>query len=94
MTTDMTQEPTDASSSAATELSSMEWDDILALGRSIVSQLQIEEHDTLGRWMSYRLAERPEEADHEPNARDSVADLTLRLWSHRSDWPNGWRPRE
>jgi hypothetical protein len=44
--------------------------------------------------MSYRLAELLKEAEHDPDARDSAADLTLRLWNHRSDWPNGWPPEE
>ena len=70
----------------------MEWADLSELGRAIVSQLNIDEYDTLGRWMAFRLAELLDRAEEDDSSRHAATDLVLRVWGHRSDWPNGWPP--
>ena len=70
----------------------MEWADMVNLGRAIVAQLRIDEYDTLGRWMAFRLAELLDCAAVDDSAQDAATDLILRIWRLRSDWPNGWPP--
>ncbi len=48
--------------------------------------------DTLGRWMAHRLAELMQTAENDEEAKAEATDLILRLWEHRSDWPEGWPP--
>jgi hypothetical protein len=67
------------------------------LGERIVNELGLADGvDTLGRWMSHRLAEqiaRAEEATS-PEMREAAqreaADLILRLWERRERWPRGY----
>ena len=88
----MTQEQPGYTYSGKMEPSLTEWADISKLGRAIVSQLSIDEHDTLGRWMAYRLAELLNQGDSDDSEKEAAADLVLRIWRLRSDWPNGWPP--
>lgn len=48
--------------------------------------------DTLGRWMAHRLAELMQTAEKDEEAKAEATDLILRLWKHRSNWPEGWPP--
>lgn len=48
--------------------------------------------DTLGRWMAHRLAELMQMAEKDEEAKAEATDLILRLWKHRSNWPEGWPP--
>ena len=70
----------------------MEWVEISKLGRAIVSQLNIDEYDTLSRWMAFRLAELIDLAAVDDSVKDAASDLILRVWRLRSDWPSGWPP--
>lgn len=69
-----------------------------SLGEQILSELgKAETTDTLARWMSHRLAELLSRggSDAEATAADvrrEAADLVLRLWARRRDWPVGWPP--
>lgn len=42
--------------------------------------------------MAFRLAELLNRADSDESVKESVADLIIRLWRVRSDWPNRWPP--
>lgn len=66
------------------------------MGERIVAQLGLEDSvDTLGRWIAHRVAELLIRAeDEEEKAKVAATDLILRLWAHRSDWPQGWPPPE
>lgn len=63
---------------------------VLALGTRIAAELDGD--DVLGRWMAHYLAERLaglETLDDEDRhrAQDEIADLIVRLWSHRQGAP-------
>jgi hypothetical protein len=73
---------------------------VLALGERIVEELGLADStDTLGRWMAHRLAELIDRAEHERSAKAreaaaaAASDLVLRMWRHRSAWPQGWPPK-
>ena len=66
------------------------------MGKSIVRELGLgRSNDTLSRWMSHRVAELMDLAEHAPaeadkeEARRECADLILRLWARRTTWPQG-----
>ncbi len=76
------------------------WGDVVQLGELIVSELGLEDsNDTLGRWMSHRLAElmsrvnSVKRAAEREEAQQAAADLIIRLWDHRAGWPEGWPPK-
>ncbi len=75
-------------------------DAVLELGKRIVNQLgPHQEHDTLGRWMAHYIAEKIVQVDTASGKdleekKSACADAILRLWSHRSELPNGKRPFE
>jgi hypothetical protein len=85
--------------SSAKPAVSKPWSDVVALGDRIVRELALDDSvDTLGRWMAHRVAELIDRANKAatPKARNTAAadaaDLVLRLWAHRSNWPKGWPP--
>lgn len=87
------------STSSAKRASSKPWSDVVALGDRIVRDLGLDEStDTLGRWMAHRVAELIDGAntargnDARARAATDATELILRLWAHRSNWPEGWPP--
>ena len=42
--------------------------------------------------MAHRLAELMQAAEDDEEAKTEATDVILRLWKHRSDWPEGWPP--
>jgi hypothetical protein len=84
-----------------TEMESGErFDKVLALGEKIVDELELEDSsDTLGRWMAHYLAELIEDSRTSRGAESSAkkkdcADLIVKLWDHRSGFPDGKRPMD
>lgn len=76
------------------------WGDVVRLGQTIVAEMELDNsNDTLGRWMSHRLAELMKKAEsakseaERETARKSTSDLIFALWDHRASWPEGWPPR-
>ena len=75
-------------------------DSVLALGKKIVDELGLDQPvDTLSRWMAHYIAEKIEDADAAiGEVRDrkmsECSDTILKLWTHRSELPNGKRPFE
>lgn len=76
------------------------WGDVVRLGGLIVTELGLQEsNDTLGRWMSHRLAEvmslaeSAEDATERAEACRAASELIIRLWEHRAGWPKGWPPK-
>jgi hypothetical protein len=72
---------------------------VLALGRHIVAELQLEQSvDTLGRWLAHHVAEliARAEATEEPNGRATglaeAVDTILRIWQHRAAVANRLDP--
>ncbi len=70
------------------------------MGDRIVHELALDETtDTLGRWMAHRVAGLIDRANKASTAKArskaaaEAADLVLRLWAHRSNWPKGWPPQ-
>ena len=67
--------------------------DVLALGRVIVRQLELEDRGTvLERWLAHHLAEVIAEADQAVGAAKAASeaqavDLVLKLWAHRRALP-------
>lgn len=92
--------PLQSSTSSGATASSEHSDAILALGRKLVDELELESSaDTLGRWMAHYLSEliiRGESEGENGNevARKECFDVILALWGHRSEFPNGRRPLE
>ena len=90
----------EASDGAPSSDISRAWGDVVRLGQTIVAELGLQDsNDTLGRWMSHRLAElitkaesAADEAEQE-NARKAATDLVIALWDHRAGWPKGWPPK-
>ena len=73
---------------------------VLALGRKLVDELQLEPSvDTLGRWMAHYIASLISECET-GNAQQSQViqkecfDAILALWRHRGELPSGKRPFE
>lgn len=73
-------------------------ENVVALGKKIVTELGIDKScDTLGRWMSHRIAELIRAAEtcpeNERAEREAAcADAVLQIWSHRNSLANGHRP--
>jgi hypothetical protein len=69
---------------------------VVRLGELIVAELGLDEStDTLSRWMVHYIAEVITRADKGSRKdKEAAADLILRLWDHRTNWPNGWPPEE
>jgi hypothetical protein len=70
----------------------------LELGQALIKELDLDRSvDTLSRWMAHHIAELIKAAETaKPEARPSeagkCADAILRLWEHRSHFPDGKRP--
>lgn len=84
-------------SSAAEQLP--RFDQVLALGRKLVEELDLESTDTLGRWMAHYVAELMDRAESSAleelaAAKKRCSDVILDLWSHRAELPDGKRPFE
>lgn len=74
-------------------------DGVIALGRRLVEELDMEPGvDTLGRWMAHYIAELIEDAEQTADAaerqiaQERCCTAILRLWEHRSTLPRGARP--
>jgi hypothetical protein len=79
-------------------------DQIALLGKEIVARLGARSEpspdnpDLLSRWIANEIAasltavDRARSATARNRAVDHATDLILRLWRHRSDWPQGWPP--
>ena len=85
----MTSDVQPSTSSAATE-SSKPYSAVVTLGMRIVRELGLEDSvDTLGRWMSHRIAELmelAEQSDMEEEkevAKRECTELILRVWERR-----------
>ena len=79
---------------------SKHYNDVLALGRLLVKELDLEQSvDTLGRWMAHHIseliveAEKPEGSDS-AEVEDRCREAVLALWNHISVFPRGHRPLE
>jgi hypothetical protein len=85
-----------ASTSSALTARSKSWPAVVRLGERIVAELGLEEStDTLSRWMAHHIAEAITRAEKgRRKDKDAAADLILRLWEHRTSWPNGWPPEQ
>lgn len=75
---------------------SKRWPEVSRLGARIVIELGLDDSvDTLGRWMSHRIAElmtRADESDvqeEKENAKRECATLILRVWRRRKYWMRG-----
>lgn len=74
-----------------------ELDRVTELGVSIVQSFQ-RDSDRLSQWMAHHVAELMETAAKDrvrarrDAAADRAADLIIRLWRHRDQWPRGWPP--
>ncbi len=72
--------------------------DVVALGMRITAELGGNDVPLLARWMALRIAEliQKMEAAADATAREDAAracaDLVLRVWEARSNWPQGWPP--
>jgi hypothetical protein len=88
----MTEEQRDSTFSDETATLSTEWADIVDLGKAIASQLSIDDHDTLARWMAFRIAELLRHGGEDESVRADVTGTILQLWAHRRNWPTGWPP--
>ncbi|MGB7421821.1 MAG: hypothetical protein WA917_08100 [Comamonas sp.] len=71
---------------------------VLELGQHLVKELKLQDGvDTLGRWMAHHLAELLVAAKNADDAErrvaeDRVANLILRIWTHRNAEPIGITP--
>jgi hypothetical protein len=73
---------------------------IINLGKSLVKELRLEQGvDTPARWMAHYIAEQMTIAENETGHKKVKAeqlcfDTILKLWQHRSSFPDGRRPFE
>lgn len=73
---------------------------IINLGKALVEELSLDPGvDTLARWMAHYIAEQMEIAknatgDDKFEAEQRCFETILKLWQHRSSFPNGRRPFE
>lgn len=91
----MTSEDQQFTYSAETE-HSKPYPAVVTLGMRIVRELGFEDSvDTLGRWMSHRIAELMEQAESADTevtkvaAKQECTDLILKVWERRKYWPQG-----
>jgi hypothetical protein len=89
-----TLEPGPSTCSEETDASKT-WPEVARLGDRIVHELGLSESDkTLARWMAHRIAELQQRAANAVSggervaARRECADLILRVWTIRRDWPS------
>src|SRR5258705_8486803 len=91
----MSSEPQESTSSAEVE-DLKHWPAVSTLGARLVSELGLDDSvDTLGRWMSHRIAElmtRAEESELDEEkeiAKRECAILILKVWRRRKYWMRG-----
>lgn len=86
------------SSCSNQEESSATSEGIVALGKRLVDELELDDSvDTLGRWMAHYIAEKikaAEAADEQTQDKkmSECCDEILKLWSHRRDFDRANRP--
>jgi hypothetical protein len=88
------EEPQKSTFSKLTE-QSPHFEDLLALGRKLVAELDSEKScDTLSRWMAHHIADliRAAEKSRSRRAERACREAIYELWSHRAELPNGRRP--
>ena len=79
---------------------SKHYKDVLALGRLLVKELDLEQSvDTLGRWMAHHMSELIVEAEKtegrdKSDVEDRCREAVLALWNHIRVFPRGHRPLE
>ena len=77
---------------------SKQFDDIIALGKLLVDELQLNQsRDTLGKWMAHHIAEILQNTENfsgqkKTEAENRCREAVLSLWEHISHFPNGSRP--
>src|SRR5436190_24365351 len=77
---------------------SVDSDAVLALGKKLVAELELDEPaDTLSRWMAHYVAELMQaaeatDAEQRQEIKDRCYTAILELWQHRSELPGGKRP--
>ena len=77
---------------------SKQYNDIIALGKLLVEDLQLDQSvDTLGRWMGHHIAEVMLDVEkstgrERTEAEDRCREAILSLWKHVNDFPRGHRP--
>ncbi len=69
----------------------------IKLGEKLVKELKGQRLDTFARWMSHYIAEQMTIAKNAKGsdkieAEERCFDAILKLWQHRSSWPDGLRP--
>jgi ribosomal protein L7/L12 len=74
-------------------------DAIIKLGEKLAEELNLENTDTLGRWMAHYIAERIAEVEnaHENEEKQisaACAEEILKIWEHRQQLSRGARPFE
>ncbi|QGS61886.1 hypothetical protein [Shewanella algae] len=65
------------------------------LGKRLVTQLSIDNHDVLSSWMAHQIAELINETEQDAGnseAAEACSKAILRLWEHRSALPEHLRP--
>ena len=79
-----------STSSEETEPSKTRTEKLLELGSLIAGDIGAEEHrNVTGQWIAHHLAEKIEAARTDPTLEGECADLILKLWSSRRDFPQG-----
>ena len=77
---------------------SKQFDDIIALGKLLVDELQLNQsRDTLGSWMAHHIAEMIQNTESftgqkKTEAENRCREAVLSLWEHISHFPRGSRP--
>jgi hypothetical protein len=90
--------PADCTSSTLTEIGQRS-DALIKIGEKLVAELNLENTDTLGRWMAHYIAERIAEVENasgneKEQTRAACAEEILQIWSRRRHYPRGSRPFE
>ncbi|QYJ75320.1 hypothetical protein [Shewanella sp. FJAT-52076] len=68
---------------------------VIELGKRLVTQLSIDNHDILSSWMAHRIAELIKEAEKcadDSEVAEACSTAILSLWEHRSALPKHLRP--
>ena len=64
--------------------------DTLKLGAELAKEISAQTEENLtGQWIAQYLAERLQAAEKDPSIRPECADLILRLWASRRNYPTG-----
>ncbi|WP_345863022.1 hypothetical protein [Shewanella algae] len=68
---------------------------VIELGKRLVTQLSIDNHDILSSWMAHRIAELIKDAENcadDSEVAEACSTAILSLWEHRSSLPEHLRP--